>query len=157
VQNEAVWLWSRGSTSAERIGFEGRPVSSGVSKPKYTETIRHHYLYLAKTEQQSGVKPGLSTTEEPCSLDAAFRLRGLDSDATYKELGPWSLVGGRYLGPIVVAKGYEVEVLLQDALTRELGVRPVVGSPFTEFYPGAEPGASLAILERVVDTWLAGA
>lgn len=128
-----------------------------MSKSKYTETIRHHYLYLAKTEQQRGVKPGLSTTVEPCSLDAAFRNRGLDSDATYKGLAPWSLVGGRHLGQIVVAKGYGVEALLQDALTRELGVLPVAGSPLTEFYPGAEPGASLAILEKVVDAWLAGA
>jgi len=56
-----------------------------------------------------------------------------------------------------LAKGYGVEALLQDALTRELGVLPVAGYPLTEFYPGAEPGASLAILEKVVDAWLAGA
>ncbi|MGH1348929.1 MAG: hypothetical protein ACRBN8_45775 [Nannocystales bacterium] len=123
-------------------------------KSTYSKQVRHHYLYLAQTEREKGVKPGLSTTPEKCTLDEAFQARGLNSDATYKELAPWSLVGARYLGHIVVSKGYEIEKLLQEALTQTLGVRPASGSSLTEFYPGAEAGASLAILERVVNAWL---
>ncbi len=124
-----------------------------MSKPRYPKQVRHHYLYLAKTERKKGVKPGLSTSEEKCTADEAFKARRLDWDTTYKELAPWSLVGAVYLGCIAVEKGYEIEKRFQDLLTQKLGVRPVSGSSLTEFYPGADPGGALALLGKV-NEWL---